>query len=171
MNSTSKSHPPTTKLIVGSLVLVLSFLSPLCIPWLADSTLSDGIKTILSGLLVFGIPELGMLAAVAIMGKEGYEWLKRRLLVLLRIYGPPQVVSASRYKFGILLFSMAILVGFVLPYLLYFFPAVSITRLSIFYIAMGCDVLLIVSLFVLGGGFWDKLRGLFNHNAFIKISD
>jgi len=159
--------PPYTRLIIGVVVLALSFLSPLLIPAILGSSLGDGIKTLLSGLLVFGIPELGMLTAIAIMGKEGYEWLKRRLLILLRIYGPPQVVSASRYKFGIFLFSISLLAGFILPYLLHFFPELGLSNLAIFYIAICCDIILITSLFVLGGSFWDKIQGLFEHNAYI----
>jgi len=169
MKTSLKSDPPYTKLFLGCAVLILSFVSPVAIPWVANSGLSDGLKTIISGLLVFGIPELGMLAAVAIMGKEGYEWLKRRVEIIFRIYGPPQVVSAVRYKFGILFFSLAIVVGFVLPYLFYFFPDLGLDRNTIFYLALCCDLLLIISLFVLGGGFWDKLRGLFNHRAYIKF--
>jgi hypothetical protein len=33
------------------------------------------------------------------------------------------------------------------------------------------DVLLLVSLFLLGGGFWDKLRSLFTHDAYTVIPD
>ena len=35
--------------------------------------------------------------------------------------------------------------------------------------AIAGDLILITSLFVLGGEFWDKLKGLFSYNA--KISD
>ena len=31
--------------------------------------------------------------------------------------------------------------------------------------ALGGDILLVMSLFVLGGDFWDKIRALFAHNA------
>ena len=37
--------------------------------------------------------------------------------------------------------------------------------------AVAGDVLLFISLFVLGGSFWDKLRSLFQHNAYVAIPD
>jgi len=36
--------------------------------------------------------------------------------------------------------------------------------------ALSGDVLLVMSLFVLGGDFWDKIRALFMHNAKAKFT-
>ena len=65
-----------TRFIVGSAVFGIGFLAPLLVPLVTASGLSAEWKTGLSGLLLFGIPEIGMLVAVAIMGKDGYEALK-----------------------------------------------------------------------------------------------
>ena len=35
---------------------------------------------------------------------------------------------------------------------------------------LGLTVLFVVSLFVLGGDFWDKIRALFMHHAKVKIN-
>jgi hypothetical protein len=41
------------------------------------SKLSSQWKTLLSGALAFGIPEIGTILAIAIMGKSGFETMKK----------------------------------------------------------------------------------------------
>jgi hypothetical protein len=116
----------------------------------------------LSGLLAFGVPEVGMLLAAGILGKEGFARLKEQLAKLLRRYGPPQAVGATRYRVGLVLFTVPLLYALIAPYLPQFFHGPDIQR---FEFALAGDLLLLVSLLVLGGEFWDKLRALFVHRA------
>lgn len=151
---------------MGLLVLISGFLSPLLIPIVISSELSTSLKSIISGLLAFGIPELFMVVAAGIMGKEGFNYIKRWIRILFRRYGPSDSVSRIRYRFGLVLFVIPILCAIVLPYIINVFPLI----LDYFiWIAITTDILLLISLFVLGGNFWDKLRGLFNQNAIIHI--
>jgi hypothetical protein len=71
---------PKTKLIIGTVILVVGFLSPLLIPLVVASDLSATNKTVISGLLAFGIPELFMLLAIILMGKPGYVFIKCKAL-------------------------------------------------------------------------------------------
>lgn len=158
--------PPKNRLIWGAAVFISGFLSPLLIPLVVNSALSTGLKTLISGLLAFGIPELFLIVAAGILGKEGFNYLKRYLLVLLKIYGPPDTVTKARYTIGLIMFFIPIIIALFLPYLFNYFTFISENYLVI---SICSDVILILSLFVLGGDFWDKLRGLFIRTARIQF--
>ena len=61
-----------------------------------------------------------------------------------------------------------LLLGWVSPYLVHHFPGFEKHALT--YAVCG-DVLLLVSLFVLGGDFWNKLQSLFVHDATVAIPE
>jgi len=156
------SQKSKTKLRLGAVILVVGFLSPLLIPLVVASNWSAATKSIISGLLAFGIPELFMLLAIVVMGKQGYEYIKGKVGKYLKPYLPPDQVSRGRYYLGLVLFSIPILVGILQPYLTHFFPLFKETPLWFHY---GLDMIFIIGIFVLGGDFWDKLRGLFQRKA------
>ena len=154
--------PPKGRLILGGIVFILGFLSPLLIPVVLASELSTTVKTTLSGLLALGIPEIGMLIAAAILGKDGFSYLKQKLFGFLKRYGPPDTVGRGRYRFGLILFFLPLLAGILLPY---FESHFSFYEQHEFYFHIIGDAMLLVSLFVLGGDFWDKLRSLAVYGA------
>lgn len=154
--------PPKGKLVAAGIIFVGGFLSPLLIPFVTSSNLSTGWKATLSGLLALGIPEIFMIIAAAVAGKEGYSIIKSKIFGLFKKYGPADIVSKARYKIGLLMFILPILAGWLLPYFTNLIPSYEENRLIIS--AIG-DVFLITSLFVLGGNFWDKLRSLFIYSA------
>ena len=158
--------PPTARLWGGIIILVIGFLSPLLIPLVLSSGFSTGVKSVISGLLAFGIPELFMIIAVGTMGKEGFNYLKRYLSLVIRQYGPPDEVSRIRYRIGLVMFLLPSLVSVVTPY---FGNRVAFYENSEVTIMLVLHAMLFLSLFVLGGDFWDKLRGLFNRNAKINF--
>jgi len=147
------------KIIIGSIVFILGQLSPLIlIPIVVSLDLSSGWTTALSGLLMFGFPELAILASVAIMGKQGFEFIKGKVFGYFKKIAPPDVVSKTRYRIGLVMFLIPFLIAWLLPYFTNLIHAYNDFRI---YINIGGDFLLIISLFVLGGDFWDKLRSLF----------
>jgi hypothetical protein len=147
-------------------MFVLGFAAPVLVPVVTASGLPASWKTALSGLLMVGIPELGMVAAAAILGKDGFAFLtggiKRRLGAFFAQHGPAEQVSATRYKIGLVMFLVPILIGWATPYLSHHIPLYDGNEIAY---AIGGDVVLLSSLFVLGGEFWDKLRSLFVHGA------
>ena len=147
---------------LGATILIIGFFSPLLIPLVTATDLPIEWKATISGALALGIPELFSVIAIAIMGKSGFQHLKRNLAKLLRKYGPPETVSHNRYRLGLVMFIIPLLMALFLPYagnLLPFYQA-NLIKFSI-----GGDVLFISSLFILGGEFWDKLQALFIYNA------
>jgi hypothetical protein len=161
-NKVEITVPPKGRLIWGGIVFVSGFLAPLLIPWVLSLEISTGMKSLISGLLALGIPELFMLIAVGILGKAGFQYLKKSIFGWFRKYGPPDIVSEPRYIVGLILFSSSIILGFVLPYIWEYVPAIEE---NLIYILISGDIILIASLFVLGGDFWDKLRSLFVYRS------
>jgi len=147
---------------LGRNCFVSGFLSTLLIPWVLTLELSTGMISLITGLLALGIPELFMLIAVAILGKPGFNYLKSMIFKWFKKYGPPDTVSLLRYRIGLFFFLLPILFGFVLPYVWEFVPFI---KQNLFIIVISGDVILFISLFILGGDFWDKLRSLFIYNS------
>ncbi len=149
------------RLKVGVLMFVLSIVLPVAgIPLVASLGLEGTMVASVSGVLLVGAEVLGLLA-VAVMGKAGYQAIVARVLALLKRYGPPREVSPARYRVGLVLFGATLLVGWVEPYVSKLLPVLTRFDLAV---AVTGDVLLIVSLFVLGGDFWAKVRALFVHS-------
>jgi hypothetical protein len=160
--STAAQPAAGWRLKLGVVLFVLSILLPLAgIPLVATLGLSGTITATVSGALLGGSEVLGVLA-VAIMGKSGYLYIKSRVFGLLRRYGPPKEVSRARYNIGLVMFVLPILFGWVTPYISDLIPNLQDNVLAY---AIGGDMLLLASLFVLGGDFWDKIQALFVYNA------
>ena len=158
------------RLKLGVALLGLSIALPvLGVPLLAAMDLSATTVATVSGVLVVGAEVLGIFA-VAVMGKSGYAYIKNRVFGFLKQYGPPAEVSPTRYAIGLVMFTIPLVFGWLAPYATDLIPGYLGNELT--YGIIG-DLLLLVSLFVLGGDFWDKLRALFFHGAkavFLKTS-
>lgn len=154
--------PPRGRLVVGAGVLIFGWLCPLFVPLVVGSGLAAHWKTTLSGLLLFGIPEIFTLAAVAVLGKAGFEYLKGILFSLLRRLAPADRVGVVRYRIGLGLFLVPVLFGWLSVYVPDLIPG-FVDHPTVY--ALTLDLMLVLSLFVLGGDFWDKFRALFVHGA------
>ncbi len=157
---TDQQNNTKSRIILGTVILVTGFLTPLLIPVVLTSDLSDTYKNILTGLLAFGVPELFMLIAIAVMGKQGYEYIKGRVFRYFKRFAPPDHVNLVRFRFGLFLFWIPLLIGILHPYLS---ETISIFREVPLRVTVISDVVFVSSFFVLGGDFWDKLSGLFRY--------
>ncbi len=101
---------------IGVTIFVAGFAAPLGIPLVVASDLPAAWKTVLSGALAIGLPEVMMVVAAAVMGKEGFAELKDRFGRFFKKYGPPERVSRTRYRVGLLMFSLPLLLAFLGPY-------------------------------------------------------
>lgn len=158
-------QPQKSRLFFGAVVFVLSQALPFCVPSILNSGYSSETEAILSGILIFGLPEIGTMLAVAIMGKQGYEWLKSKLFASLSKLRPKSIVSKTRYNIGLTIFIALLLLAFLDPYISPTLPFIEAYRREF---VVGLDVLFVLSLFILGGDFWEKLRSLFvyeNHHS------
>jgi hypothetical protein len=164
----SKTGQPRAgwRLRLGLTILIVGWLSPLLIPVVTRTSLATEWKTIISGLLAVGIPEVFTVAAIAIMGKDGYNLIKNRIFSFLKKHGPPDRVSLTRYRIGLVMFVLPVIVGWLGPYGAHLIPGYETQR---FVVSLIGDVMFVASLFVLGGDFWDKIRSLFIHNDRVDI--
>ncbi len=150
------------RLRLGVSLFGLSILLPvLGVPLVAAMGLPTATVATISGVMLAGAEVLG-LVAVAIMGKSGYAYIKNRVFGFLKQYGPPAEVSRTRYTIGLVMFTVPIVFGWLAPYAADLIPGYPGNEFT--YAIIG-DLLLLVSLFVLGGDFWDKLRALFTGGA------
>lgn len=150
---------------LGLIILVVGWLSPLSIPLVTATELPIRWKTIISGLLAVGIPEVFTIVAIAIMGKSGYNLIKERIFSFLKRHGPPDRVSLIRYRIGLVMFLLPVLFGWLGPYGAHQIPGYEMHR---FLVSLIGDVMFVASLFVLGGDFWDKIRALFIHDTRVR---
>lgn len=158
-------HPPnpppeplTGRFILGTSVFGFGMLCPLFVPLVATSGLSTSWKATLSGVLLLGIPEVCLLIAVAILGKPGYEEMKRRLLAVFSSIRPAGDVSPVRHRIGVVMFILPTLFGWLYPYVVLWLSELAEYELQL---AIILDTIFFTSLFVLGGDFWDRLQALF----------
>ena len=147
---------------LGVILFVLSIVIPaLGVPLVAALGLSYRTVATLSGVLLGGGEVLGIVA-VAVMGKSGYAYIKSHVFGFIKQFGPPAEVSRIRYKTGLVMFALPVLFGWAAPYAAGVIPGYFGHVLAY---AIAGDLLFLVSLFVLGGDFWDKLQALFVHGA------
>ena len=164
MTEVSQSATPAAgwRLKLGVALFGLSIVLPVVgAPLVAAMGLSAATVATVSSALLAGAEILG-LVAVAVIGKSGYAYIKNRVFGVLKQYGPPAEVSRTRYRIGLVMFAVPIAFGWIAPYAGDMIPGYVGNEVTL---AIVGDLLLVVSLFFLGGDFWDKLRALFFHRA------
>lgn len=160
--SKDKLAPPGWRFKLGVTLLGLSIALPvLGVPLIAAMGLATTTIATGSGIMLVGAEVLGIVA-VAIMGKSGYAHIKNRVFGFFKQYGPPAEVGRPRYTIGLVMFAVPILFGWLAPYAAEMIPGYLGNEIIYGVVS---DVLLLTSLFVLGGDFWDKLRALFIYGA------
>jgi hypothetical protein len=144
------------------LSLILPLLALVIVPLLG---LSPGVSTLLYGLSVAGGPDVILIGAAALLGKENLEYLFSKLGNWFKRLVKWDQVSPRRYRAGVWLFWISILISLAF---FYFLPKTLREGNQPgwgFYVTVGADILFIISFFVLGAEFWSKLRALFQYNA------
>ena len=153
--------------VVGFVLFTLSILWPVVIPVLPFLGASTAMTAAISGFMLLAA-EVMMISAAAIAGKEGFAVIKGTLSGFLKTYGPPREVNRIRYTIGLIMFAAPLVFAWAAPYFGHHLPGYEDGQLI--YAIVG-DILLLSSLFVLGGGFWDKLHALVKHDAYAVIPD
>ncbi len=114
------------------------------------------------GVINFVLNKVLLVASAAFLGRAGFDQLKAVIFGAFRRYAYPDQVGPIRYRMGLLLLVVPIILAWIAPYVAELAP--SIGRHTVRDGVIG-DVVLIIGLAMLGGGFWDKLRALFVRDA------
>jgi hypothetical protein len=147
---------------IGVTLIAIGWICPLFIPLVTNSTLPTEWKTGLSGFLLVAAPEGLSLLAIAIMGKDGFNYLKERVFAVLRRAAPSAKVSRARYNTGLAVLVLLFVYGSFVWYAPHLVPGYTEHRVAL---NLTADFLFIVNLFVLGGDFWAKFRALFIYDS------
>ena len=140
-----------------ALMILLWFLIPI------EAALQMPASTIAATTAAIAIAnKVILLAAIAVMGKAGFQELKGRAFGHVRHLAPAATVSPTRYAVGLVMFCVPLLQGLLETWASHIAPQVVKNRL---WVDLAMDAMLIASVFVLGGNFWDKLRALFVRKA------
>ncbi len=150
-----------TRLRIGISLLVIGLFLPLGIYPLSATSWPAAVKTVVGGFLFFGL-EIMAIPAIAIMGKENFERIMAKARGWFSRMKPSGDVGRVRHAIGIVLFLLPVVPTYVMAYAPQWLPDASSQRL---WVNVCADIMFLVSLFVLGGDFWDKVRALFVRQA------
>ena len=150
-----------TRFYLGIILLVMGLIMPFGMVFVAKADLPIAVKTAISGILFFGF-EIMAVPAVAVMGKENFDRIMSRVKGWLGSLKPAGNIGKVRHCVGIAMFLLPIIPTYIMGYAPQWLPDNSPWRL---WVSIASDAVFFVSLFVLGGDFWDKLRSLFIREA------
>ncbi|MFL6593757.1 MAG: hypothetical protein ACJ8GK_13755 [Luteimonas sp.] len=139
------------------------FLGLALIPIVNASHLDMRLKAALNGILLLGFPKLFLILAIAILGKSGFTYLKSLVGSHFRRFAPPSTVSAGRYCTGLILLTAVLVLCSIGDYVAG--GLIPMRHAHPRLVALAGDLLILLSFFLLGGEFWDKLRSLFVREA------
>jgi hypothetical protein len=167
----SEINPPVTpaptfkkgwRFYLGIGLFILCLIGPLLALVVAFLPISDRLKAVLSAGLVFGLPEVFGVLAIAVLGRQTFDYLMAPIWRWFRGFGPPRTVSRIRYTVGLIMFGAPLVEGAI------FLHSRDWQQLyEGWYVAAAIiwDGIFLGSFFVLGGDFWDKVRALFVYDA------
>lgn len=168
-SSQAAPKPATWRFKLGIFILCLVPTLWLLVPIAASLDVPGSRIAALTGAL-FIVNKVLLLLVVAVMGKAGFQEMKKRLFGYVAGLAPAADVeiSPTRHRIGLLMFCLPLISSFLEPYLDAFAPGL---RPHSWALQLLGDALLVGSFFVLGGNFWEKLRALFIRKARVTIVD
>jgi hypothetical protein len=146
---------------LGIVIIALMFAIWLLIPLAASMKASAGTIAAMTGG-IFIANKVLLVLTVAVMGKAGFQQLKRYMFGCVSGLAPNATVSSLRYPTGLVMFCLPLASGILAPYVDALWPGL---RPNSWQLQILGNLILIASFFVLGGNFWGKLRALFVRTA------
>ncbi len=115
-------------------------------------------------VVYLGSGELSFIGAVALLGKPFVNAIKAKIKAFFlpsRISGPPKPIGKTRHYVGVALFFVSLLPYPGIEAMLLLSDPARINLTMLLAVMLLGDLLFIVSLFILGGEFWERLKKLF----------
>ena len=143
------------KFYVGLILFCVGLFLPLLglvVPFLNLPVLT---KTVITGMLVVGGPEIFMILGVVFAGKETMNFIKKRFKSFFT-----KPVGRARHYTGVFMMLLSILASWSLTY--FYLLTETATTDETKLLMIGCaDLVFVASFFILGAPFWQKLTNLF----------
>jgi F0F1-type ATP synthase membrane subunit a len=117
-----------------------------------------------AALVYVGSGEIAFLSAVALLGKPFVDMLKARIkgfFIRKKPVLPPEPIGKTRHLIGVTLFFVSFLPYPIVVGILIFGNPMGRDLHYLVAALLTGDVIFIISLFVLGGEFWERLKKLF----------
>lgn len=108
------------------------------------------------------------IGSIAILGKSSYAWINHQIHRLYHHVARPHHITPLRYNIGLVLFIFPFLPNYMISFMPHLFHMSLKAHYAVILIS---DTMFLVSLFVLGGNFWDKLRSLFIYSARARFGE
>jgi hypothetical protein len=152
--ATAKSN---SRFAAGIFVLGLAMALPFCALLIPLLDLPAAQSALIAGALVAGAPEVLMLLAVALLGRQNFDRIvdAAKKFLFTTFFSKP--VSRGRYYAGLAI----CLLSFVPIYVAGYAPAWMPGGNGRIAVLAAADFAFIFSFFVMGGEFWEKFRRLF----------
>jgi len=155
------AQPPTLKrdwrFYSGMAAIALSIILPLCallVPMLGLPTTQSAL---LAGALVAGAPEVLCILAVALLGKDTFQYFVHKATSVLRSAVLERPASKPRYYSGL----AVILLSWIPAYVYAYAPSVMPGGDARVTILAVMDLAFVAAVFLMGGEFWEKVRRIF----------
>lgn len=151
------AHTANWRFVAGVSVLVLAMVLPLAALFIPLLGLPATQSALIGGALVAGAPEVLILLAVALLGRQNFDLIvgAAKKYFFTTFFSTP--VSRERYYVGLAICLLSIVPLYVAGYMPSWMPADS-GRIALLAMA---DLAFILSFFIMGGEFWEKVRHLF----------
>lgn len=158
-------HSAGWRFKLGIAIICLMLGSWLLVPILAVAGVPGSRIAALTGVLFISNKVL-LILVIAIMGKAGFQELKRTVFGYVSSIAPTMdaEVGPIRHGIGVVMFLVPLISSFLEPYVDSIWPGL---RPNLWQVQALGDLMLIASFFVLGGNFWEKVRALFIRTAHV----
>jgi hypothetical protein len=160
-NAADPAQPPTLKrdwrFYCGMAAIGLSIILPLCALLVPMLGLPMTQSAVLAGALVAGAPEVLCILAVALLGKDTFQYFVHKIKGVLRSAIVDRPASKLRYYSGL----AVILLNWIPAYVYAYAPTVMPGGDARITILAAMDLAFVASVFLMGGEFWEKVRRIF----------
>ncbi|MHC8286500.1 transporter suffix domain-containing protein [Pseudomonas sp. XS1P51] len=162
-------HSAGWRFKLGIAIICLMLGSWLLVPVAAAAGVAGSKIAALTGVL-FISNKILLILVIGIMGKSGFQQLKRSMFGYVSALAPTaeMEVSPTRHRIGIVMFCVPLISSFIEPYVDNIWPGL---RPNLWQLQALGDLMLIGSFFVLGANFWEKVRALFIRTARVVNTD
>jgi hypothetical protein len=92
----------------GLFLFILALVSPLFVPLVLTTDRPGEMRVAIAGLLLFGLPMALMLVVLALLGQPAFLFLRSRIA---KKNLPAEPVSVIRYRIGLVLLAIPVLVS------------------------------------------------------------